>query len=699
MKSCYILPLICETPMPAPANRLIHETSPYLLQHAGNPVEWFPWCDEAFDLARRDGKPVLLSIGYSACHWCHVMAHESFENEEIAQVMNDSFVNIKVDREERPDLDLIYQNAVQFFIRRGGGWPLTVFLTPDRVPFYGGTYFPPNDRFGLPCFPKLLSMLAESYRNRPDDIAKTTADVRRALSTLSQPPKTLSKIAPDILERAVSVLSRAFDTTHGGFGGAPKFPSTPALGLMLRFARKTEETDLRSKVTYTLGKMAWGGIYDQLGGGFHRYSTDAHWLVPHFEKMLYDNAQLAPLYFNTYRASGQPFYRQIGEEILQDTLREMTAPEGGFYSTQDADTGGHEGATYVWTPAEICDLLGEEAGRLVCQHYGVTADGNFEGKNILHVSQPIETLAKACGKSSEEIATHLAAARKTLLAQRRTRPQPFRDEKVITSWNGLMIVAFVEGYNVTRNRHYLETAQRAAAFVTAHLCKNGRLLRTWKDGVARLNAYLDDYAFFIEALCALYEATGDGVYLAQAGSLARGMIERYADETHGGFFLTSSDHETLLVRDKPVYDQSIPSGNAGAASALLRLFYLTGEADYFNVAERALQFAAGAIGDHYFGCGNLVAATDFYWEGAIEIVLIASPDLHEALLSKIQQCDLPNKVIHWVRPDRQGTDNLPAPVRGKSAIDGKPTVYLCRRGTCSQPMTEWDDIQKALQCL
>jgi uncharacterized protein YyaL (SSP411 family) len=685
--------------MPASTNRLIHETSPYLLQHAGNPVEWFPWCDEAFDLARRDGKPVLLSIGYSACHWCHVMAHESFEDEEIAKVMNAGFVNIKVDREERPDLDLIYQNAVQLFIQRGGGWPLTMFLTPDRVPFYGGTYFPPNDRFGLPGFPKLLSMLAESYRSRPDDIAKTTADVRRALVTPSQPSAATSKTAPDILERAVSALSRNFDTTHGGFGGAPKFPSTPALGLMLRFARKTGDADLRSKVTYTLGKMAWGGIYDQLGGGFHRYSTDAHWLVPHFEKMLYDNAQLAPLYFNAYRASGQPFYRQIGEEILQDVLREMTAPEGGFYSTQDADTGGHEGVTYVWTPTEIRDLLDEAVGALVCQHYGVTDAGNFEGKNILHVSQPVETLAKASGKSPEEIAAQLAAARRTLLAARRTRPQPFRDEKVITSWNGLMIVAFVEGYNVTRNRHYLETAQRAAAFITNNLCQNGRLLRTWKEGVAKLNAYLDDHAFFIEALCALYEATGDAAYLAQAGRLARVMIEQYADETDGGFFLTSSDHEALLVRDKPTYDQSIPSGNAGAALALLRLFYLTGEADYFNVAERALQFTAGAMEDHAFGCGNLIAATDFYLEGAVEVVLFAFPDQAEEIFSRLHRCDLPNKVIHWVRPDRQDAANLPQPVRGKAQIDGKPTVYLCRRGTCSPPMTEWDDIQKALQSL
>ena len=686
------------TGQPQHSNRLIHESSPYLRQHAHNPVDWFAWGEEAFDLARKENKPVLLSIGYSACHWCHVMAHESFEDEAIAAAMNAGFVNIKVDLEERPDLDQIYQNAVQIFIRRGGGWPLTMFLTPDRVPFYGGTYFPPNDRFGLPGFPKILDRLATAYRERPDDITRTASDVIDALTRRSATRLgTSGEVDPDLLARSAAQLAQIFDSIHGGFGNAPKFPSTPALHLLLRHFHQGGRADDLTRVTQTLGKMAWGGIYDQIGGGFHRYSTDRIWLVPHFEKMLYDNAQLAPLYFAAGQATGHRGYRAIGCEILDYVLREMTAPEGGFYATQDADTDGHEGTTYVWTAAEIGAVLGDEDGAVVCQHYGVTAAGNFEGKNILNVSRPVEALAKEIGMTPEKMGEILRAARPALLAERMKRPQPFRDEKVLTAWNGLMIRAFVEGYNVTREARYLAAAERAVTFVFENLYRDGKMLRVWKDGVAKLNGYLDDTAFLLEAVIALYEATGTGTYLQNARDLAAALCARFEDDAAGGFFFTSSDHEALLSREKPVYDQSIPSGNAVAAHALLRLFYLTGEASYRASVERTLSAAAEVMRDNPSACGNLIAVADFYLRGADQIVLIGDPDTSatQGLLGEIHQLYLPNKVVHLVHP--QETSSIPTPAQGKSMINGQPTIYLCRGTTCLPPITDGAQLKAALQ--
>jgi len=755
-------------------NRLIHETSPYLLQHAHNPVDWYPWGEEAFEKAKKENKPVLLSIGYSACHWCHVMEHESFEEEEIAGIMNERYVSIKVDREERPDLDQIYQNAVQLFIRRGGGWPLTMFLTPDKVPFYGGTYFPPEDRYSLPGFPKILQILANVYHEKPEDVAKTVEGVRRALGERSgsQAVPAIKELDPRLPENAAESLGRIFDTTNGGFGGAPKFPSTPALALFLReYDRSKDETYL-TRVTFTLGKMAWGGIYDQLGGGFHRYSTDDHWLVPHFEKMLYDNSQLARLCFWTYQATGQAFYRQVGEEILDYVLREMTDPQGGFYSTQDADSEGDEGKFFVWTPQEIKAVMGEAVGDLVCRYYGVTENGNFEGKSILHVAQPIEAVAKTAGKSPEEIDLVLKEARQKLFRERERRAKPFRDEKILTSWNGMMIGAFVEGWNVTRNPRFLSAAGKAAEFILTHLYREGRLLRTFKDGIGKLNAYLDDYAFFIDALLDLSEATSDPRYLDQAKTLTARLIDQFWDDANGGFFFTSKDHESLIARYKSSADQSIPSGNAIAAQALLRLFYLTGEGSYFEKGERTLQFFSEAMEDNVFATGNLIATADFYLRKPKEIVVIGNREQPEteALLSQIHRLYLPNKILFIADPDQaqttplkispgaedyqghlsradllgdpqgvvkinpnaqsyQGHDSradllggvpleigpgaqdhgapvgggnvnhgahLPEAARGKKAVDGKPTVYVCRNFTCSKPLTEWEPIQALL---
>ncbi len=689
---------------PVAPNRLIHETSPYLRQHAHNPVDWYPWTEEAFQVAQAQGKPVLLSIGYSACHWCHVMAHESFEDDEIAAQMNAHFVNIKVDREERPDLDLIYQSAVQLFIRRGGGWPLTMFLTPDKVPFYGGTYFPPSDRHGLPGFPKLLQMLAEAYRDRKEEIARTTSEVQAALIQMSRRTSVTASekptIAPDLLMQSAEDLARIFDSTHGGFGGAPKFPQTAALHLLLRAwhqVRPALDADATSltMVTHTLGAMAWGGIYDQLGGGFHRYATDRHWLVPHFEKMLYDNAQLASLAFAVAQATGQAFYRDVGEEILEYVLREMTSPEGGFYSTQDADTDGQEGQTYVWSAAEIQEVLGPEVGALFGRYYGVTASGNFEGQNILHRSRPMEALAQESGKALSEVERILATARGELLRRRMKRPQPFRDEKILTSWNGLMIAAFVEGYNVTRKVCYLDAARRAAAFVMGHLYRDGRLLRTWKDGVAKLNGYLDDHALFVQALVTLYEATGEEPHLSGACQLATQMIERYGDAVGGGFFFTSSDHEALLTREKPIYDQSLPSGNAAAARALLHLFHLTGERAYEEAAQGTLATFSHMM-DNPSGCGNLILAADFDLHRQTEIVLIGDAPEIETWLSALHRLYLPNKVIHQIRPDRADAADLPVPARGKPQVAGRATAYICKNFTCSPALTTWEEIQKYL---
>lgn len=681
-------------------NRLIHETSPYLLQHAHNPVDWYPWGEEALEKAKKENKPILLSIGYSACHWCHVMEHESFEDEETAKLMNEHFVNIKVDREERPDLDQIYQNSVQLFIRRGGGWPLTMFLTPEKVPFYGGTYFPPEDRYGLPAFSKLLEIVANTYHEKQDEIVKTSEQVRTALEEMSGGKSVPAKreIDPSLLERAAESLGRIFDTKQGGFGGAPKFPSTPALNLFLRYYQQNGEETYLTMVTYTLGKMAWGGIYDQLGGGFHRYSTDDHWLVPHFEKMLYDNAQLARLYFATYQATGQAFYKKIGEEILEYVLCEMTDLLGGFYSTQDADSEGEEGKFFVWTPQEIKAVVGEKIGALICRHYGVTDAGNFEGKNILHIRQPLDNLAKEMGKTTEELERIVGEAKKQLFLEREGRIKPFRDEKVLTSWNGLMIGAFVNGYNVTRNERYLAVAQKGADFLWTRLYKEGRLLRAFKGEAAKLNGYLDDYTFVIDALLDLYEATADSTNLDRAKRLTARLIEQFWDEAQGGFFFTSKDHEPLIARCKSSADQSIPSGNAVAAQSLLRLFHMTGDASYYHKAEKTLQFFSESMEENVFGAGNMIAVADFYLRKPKEIVLLGKEKAPETerLLAGILQLYLPNKVLFRADPDQPERLPLPDPVKGKKMLDGKPTVYICHNFTCSQPLTEWEAIREQL---
>ena len=514
---------------PKHSNRLIHETSPYLLQHAHNPVDWYPWGEEALSRARKEDRPILLSIGYSSCHWCHVMERESFEDEAVAKIMNDRFVNIKVDREERPDLDEIYMNAVQM-MTGSGGWPMTVFLTPDLVPFHGGTYFPPEDRGGMPGFPKVLIAVSDYYRTHQEEVGRVTEQMKSALHQIAEiaPGGKLpggESIDEKVLSNAYEGLERQFDPHHGGFGGAPKFPGSMALSFLLRYWKRTGEEKALEMVRFTLEKMADGGIYDHLGGGFHRYSVDDRWLVPHFEKMLYDNALLSRTYFEAFQATRRERFRQVGEEILDYVLRDMTSPRGGFYSTEDADSEGKEGKFYVWRRDHIEEILGKEGGTAFSSYYGVTPAGNFEeGENILHIDSSFEEVSGSCGIPVPRLKSLVEEGRKRLLSEREKRVRPGRDEKILTSWNGLMISGFVAGYKVTGDKRYLNAGEKAARFILGEMSKDGLLMRVFTGGKSQLRGYSEDYAFFIQALIDLYEATFDMDWLKEANDLNETMI-------------------------------------------------------------------------------------------------------------------------------------------------------------------------------
>jgi hypothetical protein len=678
-------------------NRLIHETSPYLLQHAHNPVDWYPWSEEAFAKAKAEDKPILLSIGYSACHWCHVMAHESFEDEQIAALMNELFVNIKVDREERPDIDEIYMHAVQMLTGHGG-WPLTVFLTPEGKPFYGGTYFPPVDRHNLPGFPRVLTAVAQAYKERPHDVARATAQILRNLDSLARRSETVRPLQEETLAKAAASLAQHVDRVHGGLGSAPKFPHSMVFAFFLRRYHATGDTHYLHLTTHTLRKMAEGGIYDHLGGGFHRYAVDARWLVPHFEKMLYDNALLARLYLETYQATGDPFFRQIATDVLAYVEREMLHPQGGFYSTQDADTEGEEGKFFLWSRAEVMRILGDEVGEIFCRYYDVTDVGNFAGRNILHPTLTLEQLATLFRRDREEVEQLLTEAKRTLFALRETRVKPLRDEKVLTSWNGLMISAFAAAFAVLGDVRYLGIARRAADFILTHLCHNGRLLRSFKDGRAKFNAYLDDYACFVAALIDLYEATFDSAYLARAVELTDVLLARFWDEEEGGFFFTSSDHETLISRSKSAFDSSLPSGNAVATFNLLRLFSLTEKHDYLARAERILRLFYDALEQNPFSFAHMLCALDFYLRQPKQIVLIGERQAActQDMLRQIHSLFLPNKTLRCVEPHEVAEGKVPTLVAGKTQVDSKLTVYVCHRFACSLPVTEWKELKSLL---
>ena len=678
-------------------NRLATETSPYLLQHAHNPVDWYPWGEEAFAKAQAEDKPVLLSVGYSACHWCHVMAHESFENEHIAALMNTLFVNIKVDREERPDGDEIYMNAVQMLTGRGG-WPMTVFLTPDGKPFYGGTYFPPADRHNIPAFPRVLAGIAQAYREKPADITRSTAEILSRLEQIARREPTTRPLEVSVLEKAVEGLAQHYDETHGGIGQAPKFPNTSVFALFLRYAHATGKQRYLDMTTHTLRKMAYGGMYDHLGGGFHRYSVDERWLVPHFEKMLYDNALLARLYLEGYQASGDPFFRQVVEDMLAYVGREMLSPEGGFYSTQDADSEGQEGKLFVWGRDEVMRILGDEVGEIFCRYYDVTDIGNFEHKNILHPSLELEQLARLFRCEADDVRQLIDQARERLFAVREQRVKPGRDEKILTSWNGLMISAFAEAYKVLGHPDYLEVARRGIRFIQTALCREGRLLRSYKDGQAKFNAYLDDYACFSAALLDVYEATFEPAYLDEARALADGLLDRFWDAQEGGFFFTSSDHETLISRSKSAFDGSVPSGNSVAAAVLLRLYYATGRQDYLTKAETIFRLFYDALEQNPFGFSNMLCGLDFYLRRPKEIVLLGDSAAPEttALLHDIHRSFIPNKTLLCFDPARPPQHGVPSFLEGKTRIDDELTAYVCHDFACSLPVTSWEELQSLL---
>jgi uncharacterized protein YyaL (SSP411 family) len=676
------------------ANHLINETSPYLLQHAHNPVDWYPWGEEAFEKARRENKPVLLSIGYSACHWCHVMAHESFENEDIAQLMNEYFVNIKVDREERPDLDQIYMNAVQMMTHHGG-WPMTVFLTPDAVPFYGGTYYPPQDRYNIPGFPRVLMGVAEAYKERQDEIRETGTSLITELRRLSETAGSDHPIESELLDAAYSGMIRNYDSVNGGFGGAPKFPPAMALEFLLRTYARTGNHDALQMIGHTCMKMADGGIYDQLGGGFHRYSTDSRWLVPHFEKMLYDNALLSRLYLHYFQVSDEPFARETVEGILDYVLREMTHPLGGFYSTQDADSEGHEGKFFVWDIREIRDVLGETAASRFCDYYNITESGNFEGKNIANVTRTLEDVAVAHRISVGELRVSLDQSKRILFELREKRVKPDRDEKILTAWNGLMMASFAEAGIVLNRPHYTEAARRNAEFVLANLRHDGMLLRTWKDGQAKFNAYLEDYAFFTEGLLTLFETTGEARWLHETLALTDRMIDEFWDNEGGGFFFTGKSHENLIVRSKDYFDNATPSGNSVAALVLLRLATLTGRENYRNLASAVLREVGDQTRRYPSGFGYALSAADFLLSTPKEVAIVGKDPFDiQPLLAEAWRRYLPNKVV--------AVGFLQAPevtplLANRPLLNGLATAYVCEHYTCQNPVTDVASLATVLQ--
>jgi uncharacterized protein YyaL (SSP411 family) len=682
-------------------NRLVHETSLYLKQHAHNPVDWYPWGPEAIERARRLDRPIFLSVGYSACHWCHVMEHESFEDAEVARLLNEHFVSIKVDREERPDLDQIYMNFVQMTTGQGG-WPMSVFLTPDLQPFYGGTYFPPDDRYGRPGFKRLLQALAEAWRNRRDEVLASAGQVTAHLRDAARIGAEPGQLDPALLQRAVGALGRAFDSTNGGFGSAPKFPHPMELRLLLRAWKRFGDDDALHMAHVTLDRMAMGGIYDHLGGGFHRYSTDARWLVPHFEKMLYDNALLTSAYLEGFQATRDPFYRRIAEETLAYVRREMTSPEGPFYSTQDADSEGVEGKFFVWSEEEIETVLGKERAEVFNYVYGVSAEGNWEGHNILHRVKTDEQNARMLRLPEVEMRRILDESRRKLLEVRSRRVWPGRDEKALTSWNGLMIQALAQAAQVLDDPSYAETASRAADFILRRMRRpDGRLLRTYSAGAEpKLNAYLEDYAFFLDSLVTLYEATFTPRWLEAALDLAQVMIGQFWDPAEGGFFYTGKDHEELIARTKDPHDSSIPSGNSMAVTALLRLGKLTGRVDLLEKAETTLRLFAGLMTSTPLAAGQMLVALDFYLGPVEEVAVVGDPGRDEThrVLRAVRTAFRPNKVVALRNStvSADSADDLLPLLKEKPAA-GAVTTYICQNLTCQAPLVGAEAAETALR--
>ncbi|MCZ6806508.1 MAG: thioredoxin domain-containing protein [Deltaproteobacteria bacterium] len=676
-------------------NRLILESSPYLLQHAHNPVNWYPWSEDAFERAKRENKPVFLSIGYSTCHWCHVMERESFEDEEIASFLNRHFIAIKVDREERPDVDSVYMTAVQILTGRGG-WPMTVIMTPDKDPFFGGTYFPPRkglrgSRAGLI---DILTEMARLYQQEPTRAVEQAQELSQRVAQVTTTYRGAGVPSDRLIVAAVQRLSSGFDPLDGGFGRAPKFPQPARLAILLRYARRTQDPGALQIVTTTLDKMADGGMYDHLGGGFHRYSTDGQWLVPHFEKMLYDNAQLTSVYLDAWQVTGNAEYQRVARDILDYVAREMTSPHGGFYSATDADSptpSGHdeEGWFFTWTSNELEQLLGKEHAAIVGAVYGVTPGGNFEGRNILHRDKTNREVAAKHRTTPRRVAEILAEARPVLYDARASRPPPIRDQKIIAAWNGLMISAFARGAWVLHEPRYVALATKAARFVLGEMRDNdGALVRTFKGGKKSSAAFLDDYAFMVAACLNLYEATGDEAWLARALELQAIQDAGYADAQEGGYFTTANDGEALLVREKPATDGAVPSGNSVAALNLLRLHDFTADAKWRQRAEDLFASLAGRLQRSPSAYPELLVALDYYYDVPLEIAVVAEAELADTtpLANRLRETFVPNKVFCVLTDAAASAQQGAVPwLEGKRAIKGKPTAYVCERGRCDLP--------------
>jgi uncharacterized protein YyaL (SSP411 family) len=659
-------------------NRLAKETSPYLLQHAENPVDWYPWGEEALKRAGEEDKPIFLSIGYSSCHWCHVMAHESFENEGIASLLNQDFISIKVDREERPDIDGIYMDAVQS-MTGGGGWPLTVFLTPEGKPFHGGTYFPPEDKHGLPGLPSVLKSVTDAYSNHRDDIEKLTGKLSLSATHNLRTEET-EQLVPDIIRQAFFVLKRTFDSRNGGFGTAPKFPQPLLLELLLRYYQRSQVPSTLEMVQITLDKMARGGIYDQLGGGFHRYSTDAVWLAPHFEKMLYDNALLSHVYLHAYLLTGKSLYRTIVEETLDYVLREMTAPKGGFYSSQDADSEGVEGKYFLWTVEQIGSALDRKALPSIVSYFGVTRDGNFEGKNILHVAN----------EPDRDIEQLIKEAKVALLQEREKRVKPERDEKILASWNAMMLASITEAACALIRKDYLDTAVASGTFLLKQMMPEGRLKHVYKDGKAKIDGFLQDYALVIEAFLGLHLATFKGEWLKQAIKLADDMIEQFWDTDSGIFYDTGSRHEQLFVRPRHIFDEVIPCGASAATQVLLKLARMTDSGKYEQVALQSLRSMSEIMGKQPFGTASWLCALDFYLSPPMEVAIVGSKDSTPAqeLLHALCTVYLPSKIAAAYDPKDRSKHTSLKLLQDRSLVDGKPAVYICQNFACDMPITD-----------
>ena len=676
------------------SNRLANETSPYLLQHADNPVDWYAWGPEALDKAKRDDKPILLSIGYAACHWCHVMAHESFEDEETARLMNESFVNIKVDREERPDLDGIYMQAVQSMTGHGG-WPMTMFLLPDGSPFYGGTYFPPDDRHGLPSFRRVLESVAAAYATRREGVAESATQLKQIYQSNIAGARSTGSLAPQMLEIAYRSLAQGYDKQNGGFGTAPKFPATMVLDFLLKYWKRTGTSHALEMVETSFRKMARGGIYDQIGGGFARYAVDAVWLVPHFEKMLYDNALLTRLGAHLWQATKDEEAKRVTNEIVEWVSREMTSAEGGFHSSLDADSEGHEGKFYVWSEEEIDSLLGADA-RVFKSYYGVTPGGNFEGQNILFVAANRPAAASASRVDEELLDAILDRAKRVLYRSRAKRVWPGRDEKILASWNGLMLRGAATAARVFSRADFRGLAIRNAEFLSQEMVRKGRVMRSHKEGVTRISGFLEDHAAVALGFLAVYELTFDERWVDRAREIAEAMIKWFWDDQTGAFFDTASDAEQLITRPRDVADNATPSGTSLAVELLLHLSELQQNADYRRRAAFTLEALAEPMTRYPSAFGHLLGCADMEINGAIEVALVGDlkSEAFKALEQVVAEQYVPSLVLAGGAARKGSHVKLLA---NRPLIDDKPTAYVCRGYSCDKPVTYPDALSDQLE--